>query len=93
MTNFEYIRSLSADELAKWLHKYINFDSSPAESWFNKNCCSKCESIMCKYKDSDREFPAAYCELENKCKFYPDLGNLSCLEVVELWLNAEVENG
>ena len=92
MTNFEYIKSMSLEKLAKWLDEYGLFDGSPWQSWFNKRYCKNCESIECKYEVSkeklgielfseDDTIECAFCELadENgvkRCRFFPELDDI-----------------
>jgi hypothetical protein len=80
MTNFEKFKSMSIDELADWLDKYGQFDGSPWMEWFNDNYCKKCESIECEVDEKDAFWPGytmdcTYCELENKCKYFPHLNS------------------
>lgn len=92
MNNFENFKSMSIDQLAEWLDKYLAFDDAPHMVWFNEKYCNNCESIMCHYEDSEREFPCAHCELNNKCKFFPEMDEVpGSVEIVKLWLEAEVE--
>lgn len=91
-TNFEKMKSMSVDQLAEWLDKYLAFDDAPHMVWFNEKYCNNCESIMCHYEDSTYEFPYAYCELNNKCKFFPEMDEVpGSVEIVKMWLNSEVE--
>lgn len=91
MNNFEKLKSLNIDKLAEWLNEYGQFDEAPWMVWWNDTYCNNCESIMCHYEDSEREFPCAHCELNNKCKFFPDMDEVpGSVEMVKLWLEAEV---
>jgi hypothetical protein len=101
MNNFEFLKSLSIDELAAWLDKYCNFDHSPWSDWFANKYCANCESIKCKYKDTENvlgfspytgEIECAYCELENKCRFFPDLDDTpDNLTTIKMWLKENKE--
>ena len=99
MNNFEFIKSLSIDELAEWLDKYGSFDSSPWAEWFAKKYCDNCESIKCKYEDAEEQLgfspysfhsgdvECAYCELEGKCRFFADLDEApDNLTTIKMWL-------
>ena len=78
MTNFKRLQTMTIDELAEWLDKHGQFDLSPWLTWWDKNYCSNCESIKCKYVDAkeklgfsvssyyDREIECAYCELADE---------------------------
>lgn len=92
MTQFEKFKSMDIDTLAEWLDQNIEFDSSPWMKWFDELYCKNCESIMCHYEDSTHEFPCAWCELNDGCKFLPDVkGMPSNKEVIKMWLEEEVK--
>ena len=89
---YNFIKDMSIDELTDGLDKYGQFDSSPWMGWFDENYCSKCESIKCKVDEKDAFWPdytmdCAYCELENKCKYFPQLDNIpDNKDTIKLWL-------
>ena len=103
MTNFEYLKSLSLDDLAEWLDTHGQFDGSPWLSWFDKTYCKNCESIKCNIEDKADELgfkppwlgptiECAYCELEKKCKFFPELSEEpDNKEILKMWLNIKKE--
>lgn len=92
MNNFKKLQSMSIDELAKWLDKNGQFDTAPWVLWWDKTYCSNCPDIMCHYEDSDHEFPCAYCEIHDTCKFFPNFNYVPGHEdVVKLWLESEAE--
>ena len=91
-TNFDKLKAMPMDELAKWLDENGQFDTAPWMMWWDKTYCRNCPDIMCHYEDSDYEFPCAYCELHKKCMFFPDMDEEpSSLEIVKMWLESEVE--
>jgi hypothetical protein len=91
MTNFEALQAMSKEQLAEWIDKYI-FERSAQMLWFDQHYCSKCEPIICKYEDGGREFPCSYCEIYNRCKFFPEKATApDSLEIIKLWFDAEVE--
>lgn len=102
MTNLEYLKSLSLKEFAEWLDEHGQFDGSPWTGWFDKNYCKKCESIKCKIESTnigitplfpEREIDCAYCELEHKCKFFPELKEVpDDKTIIEMWLNKEADH-
>ncbi len=104
MTNFEQLQSMTVEELATWLDKHGQFDSSPWMEWFSSVYCDRCESIKCRYADAEEklgisplsysgEVDCAYCELEHKCRFFPDLEDIpSNKETIEMWLKEEIQN-
>ena len=55
MTNFSKIKSMTIDELAKWLDENGRFDYAPWSEWFSRAYCDKCESIKCRYKDAEEK--------------------------------------
>lgn len=92
MTRFEEFKNMNIDEFAEWLDKYCAFDESPWIKWFDELYCKKCEPIMCHYEDSKNEFPCSYCELEDKCKFFPDLDEAPDNKmIIKMWLELEVD--
>ena len=91
-SNFKVIKAMSIDQLAEWLDKYGAFEESPWMIWWDTIYCNNCESIMCHYEDSRREFPCAWCELEHKCKFFPEMGEVpDNKEIIKMWLESEVD--
>ena len=92
MNNFEKLKSMSVEELAKWLDKYVSYDDAPWSDWFDQKYCKNCEPIMCKYPDGFIEFPCAYCKLEQTCKFFPEHEDVpSSQTIVKMWLESEAE--
>ena len=92
MNNFERLKSMSIEELAKWLDQNGMWDNSPWSLRWNEQYCKRCESIMCKSADDSRRFPCAYCEIYDKCRFFPDMDDVpDSKEIIKLWLEAEVE--
>ena len=103
MNNFEKLQSMSIEDLAKWLNENGIVDNSPWMENFNNKYCAKCEAVMCKYEDaeetvgfkpmfSDNEIECAYCEVYKKCWYFEDMDEVpDGVEIVKLWLEAEVE--
>lgn len=104
MTNFEQLQSMTVEELATWLDEHGQFDSSPWMEWFSRVYCDKCESIKCKYVDAEEklgisplsysgEVDCAYCELNDHCKFFPQVKGIpDNKDVIKLWFNEEVDH-
>lgn len=89
MTNYEYITHTSLDKMAEWLDEYGQFDGSPWTAWFDKTYCKNCPDIMCKYEDGIREFPCSYCELNGKCKFFPEYNKIPDNKMtIKMWLKS-----
>ena len=93
MNNFEYLKSLTIDELTDWLDKYGQFDGAPWSDWFDETYCRKCEPIECTVPEfGDRKITCSYCELEDKCKHFPEFEHAPGLkEILKLWLLKEKE--
>ena len=93
MNNFEYLKSLAVDELAAWLDKYGQFDGAPWTDWFDETYCKKCKPIEIIMPDfNNRKTKCNYCELEDKCKFFPEYEHaLGLKEILKLWLLTERE--
>ena len=92
MTVFDGMKSKNIDEFAEWLDKYGQFDGSSWMEWFDSNYCSKCEPIMCHYKVSEIEIPCSWCELNDKCKYFPDMDHSpDNKDIIKMWLESESE--
>lgn len=89
MTVYENLLSKSIDELADLIDKYISDDNEPCISWWDENYCNKCESVIRLYNNREEEF--AWCEINNKCKFFPEM---DCVpdykQMIKLWLESEI---
>ena len=91
MTNYECITLMSVDEMAEWIDKYGMFDNSPWMSWFDCRYCKRCPNVMCHYLDSEYEFHCSYCELEGKCKYFPDLDEVPDNKmIIKMWLETSI---
>ena len=106
MTNFKRLQTMTVNELAEWLDKNGSFDVSPWSEWFSKKYCDNCESVKCKYEDTEKTLgftpyqfgyyngnvECSYCELEKKCKFFSELEDTpDNFETIKMWLGQEVE--
>lgn len=90
MNNFEYLNSLTIDELAEWLGKYCMFDDAPWTNWFGNLHCKNCEAIEVTLQDTGRKTECSYCELEHKCKYFPELGaEPEMKDIIKIWLTRE----
>ena len=85
MTIFDTFKAKNIDELVDWLDEYCYFDDALWIKWFDENHCKKCDAVCC---DGDEY---AWCELNNKCKFYSDMNdNLDDKQIIRLWLESEI---
>ena len=92
MTRIEELKNMNADAIAAWMDKFVRVDDSPYMKWFDETYCKRCEPIMCCYPGSEFEFPCAWCELENKCKFFPDMSKAPGVkEIIKMWLELEID--
>lgn len=101
MNHFKQLTSLSLEELAKWINNNVQHEGSPWMTWFDKKYCSKCEPEIVKKEDFmsklgfeflyKKEIECSYCEVYNKCRFFPNKKNPSTVEIIELWLKEEVK--
>lgn len=86
MTVFEFLKSKSIYELAKYLDEYGSHDNSPWMQWFNENYCSKCDGVL----HNGLEY--AYCELNDECRYLPDMIFAPYIEdIIKLWLESEID--
>lgn len=106
MTNYEWLTTLSIEQLAQWLDTNGHYEDSPWMIWFNKRYCSKCESEFIKREDSmsklgfegfegfeflsDKEIECAYCEVHDECRFFPNRKNPCTQEIIEMWLKEAI---
>lgn len=103
MTNFEKFKNMNIDGLVEWLDRYDMFEDSPWMKWFDENYCEKCEPITCNYDLAVDKLgiesifcgkcDCAYCELENHCKFFPDMGRIPTnADIIKIWLELEAND-
>lgn len=79
--------------MAEWLDQYGMFDNSPWMIWFDQQYCKNCEDVVCKYENDKKEFSCSYCELNDKCKFFPEYDEApSNKEIIKMWLESESED-
>ena len=98
MTNFKYLQSMSADELAQWMSSKFS-EAAPWEDWWDNNYCNNCDCIILTKEEAEKKLglqifgqtvQCAYCEVNNgKCRYFPRVP--SDKEVAKMWLEAEVE--
>lgn len=92
ITHFEEIKTMDIDELSKWIDENGQFDGSPWMKWWNSTYCHNCESVMAFVPYLNRKRECAWCELNGKCKFFPEMDRVpSCKDIVKIWLESEVE--
>ena len=93
MRVIDKIKSMNIDELAEWLDVYGQFENSPWINQFNENYCSKCEPVKGRYEDSDRELDFSWCELHDKCKFFPNMDSApDTKQMIKMWLESDEVN-
>lgn len=101
-TNYDNLHAMTLDELATWIDKHGDFDGAPWMNWFDKNYCKKCEPIQCDADTARKELgldcfygsgvECAYCELNHKCKFFPDMDDIpDSYDTILMWLEQEAE--
>lgn len=89
MTNFEKIKNFSIEELAEFLDGQCWNDDAPWSKWFNDTYCSNCEPIEVTLEGYHRPIGCAYCELENKCRFFDHY--LEPVEMCQKWLESKIK--
>jgi hypothetical protein len=102
MTRYEAFKSLPIDELAKLLSDMISGDA-PWNDWFTNKHCDGCETIVIPAENVKEvlgfepmnikeTYECAYCEVHDKCKFFPDLDSIPSDEAVcKMWLEIKVD--
>lgn len=106
MTSFEHLKAMSIEELAEWLDENGQQDTAPWQEWFSNKYCNNCESIKCKYEDTEKtlgftpymfgsyrgDVECSYCEIYKKCIFFEELEDTpNSLETIKMWLNEEID--
>ena len=101
MTRFEKFQKMNLAEFAQEFNSLIESDCAPWDEEFDKKFCENCESIECEYEfgadwfavhSGTRTVSVSYCELHDKCRFFPDKNSIpTAAEVIEMWLKEEVE--
>ena len=92
MKRLEKLKSMNIDELVDWLDKNIDFGVIPWIEQFDKNFCNNCESIKCHYEDSGHDVVCSWCELHDKCRYFPDLDKIPDMKMmIRMWLETEVQ--
>lgn len=90
MTVFEKIKSMNIDEFASWFDKHCTHDNDLCITWWNDTYCNKCEPIIGRYEDSDRDIEFSWCEIYGKCRFFQEIEHVpNTLEMTKLWLESE----
>ena len=92
MTQFEKFKNMDTEQFADWLDEYGMFDGSPWMEWFDRRYCNNCKPVMCHSADDSREFAFAWCEIYDKCKYFPEsYEQPDNKEVIKMWLESEVD--
>jgi hypothetical protein len=92
---------MSIEELAKRIDENAQHDNSPWMTWFDKNYCSKCESVVIPKEETLEKLgfelwhgdstECSYCEVNSKCRYFPDMEESpNTKEIIEMWLKEEV---
>ena len=94
MNNFERIKEMNIDELTALFDKLDEgYDNAPWSEWFGETYCDNCDLIMAHYEgdESGKEHEFGWCELNDGCKFFPELDDIPSPEqVIKFWLESEV---
>ena len=100
MTNFDKLKSMSLDELAKFIDEHGMYDDTPWMNWWDKTYCDNCPSLKLKGEEVQEKlgivpflnetYECAYCEVYDKCKYFPELEETpSMRDIIKMWLEAE----
>lgn len=88
MTNYQKIVSMNIDEMAEYLARVMQVDDNPALKWFDKKYCQNCETIWCDSGSGWGDTPYAYCEKNDKCRFFPEVPDM--IKIMKLWLENNI---
>lgn len=95
MTIFEYINAQvkDIDRFVDWLEKYWTTYDSPWIKWWDDNYCKKCESEKTYVAELDRECEVAWCESNERCKFFKEMQDIpNDKQIIKMWLESEYKN-
>lgn len=91
MNNFEKLQSMSTEEFSAWLNQNGMWDNSPWSIWLDQKYCQNCEEVICKSPDDSRNYICSYCEIYDKCRFFPEHEDVpDGKEIIKMWLESEV---
>ena len=93
-SNVEMLKAMSVEQLAEWLDDNGMWDNSPWSKYFDEKYCQQCESVKAMMEGyfGNRECEFAYCELENKCRYFENHKDVpDCKEIIKMWLESETE--
>ena len=92
MTNFEKLKSMNEKEISEFLDSIVSIDDNPQVVWFYKKYCDNCETIRLNTLDPNARCDYAYCELNENCRYFQNKDDIfDNKEMIELWLESEVE--
>lgn len=92
MTEFERINAMNIDEFVDWFVANCMHDGDPAITWWDKTYCKNCESVEVEGLVLGTTMECAWCEVNNKCKFFKDMDNIpNSKQMTKIWLQSEVE--
>ena len=90
MTRFEKIKQMNIDEFAKWLDDHGEFDGSPWLNWWNDTYCKKCDPVIGRYEDSNKDMEFSWCELNDGCRFFPEMNKVPDMkQIIKMWLESD----
>lgn len=91
MTNLQWIRTCSAEQLGEWLDTVSErFDDVPWLKWWNTTYCENCPAVAARYSEEQKYLDFAYCELNHHCKFFPEIADTPPTTfMLKLWLQQE----
>ena len=102
MRIFDKFTTSTPEALAKWIADFGNHDDSPWTDWFNRTYCQKCESEIVTRDESEAKLgfqllfvdktECSYCEVYKECRFFPNRPNPDMKEIIQMWLEQEIED-
>ena len=103
MTNFDKLKNMNIDELAKFIDDHGMYDNTPWMNWWSETYCENCKSVELNCAESikylgltpffeDDVTLCAYCEVYNKCRFFEAMDHVpETQEIIKLWLEEETD--
>ena len=101
MTNFDkYFKNATIESLSEFLDAHGMYDDTPWMDWWDRTYCDKCPSLKLKSEEAqdklgiipflNETYECAYCEVYNKCKYFPKLEETpSMKDIIKMWLEEE----
>lgn len=93
MTNYEYIKAMSQEELINFLEKVCFSDANLWGEWFENKYCKNCPPIIVNTEIPHAKMKCGWCEIYGFCNFFTGGRLPNNKDVLKRWLEQEKEEG